>query len=121
LQAANCRAVSDTTAATEKYNRLVTDYPDSPWLTVAQVQSELHKWYEVNRPEEVLESVAKLTAESKVNPFSPGSGQKATPPQNKGTSDDSTAWPSEADEAAEEKVVSPQYQPETESRNESVN
>ena len=58
FQMANCRRPADADAARKLYQRLVTEYPDSPWSISAACQERLIEWRQANELGPLLERAA---------------------------------------------------------------
>ena len=61
FQMANCRRNSDPAAALKFYQRLIVEYPDSPWQSIAVTGNNLMKWREINKPDAALQRVSQPT------------------------------------------------------------
>ena len=57
FQIGNCLVDIDATKAEELYKKLLADFPDSPWVLLAEGKVELIEWYRLNKPQTVLESL----------------------------------------------------------------
>lgn len=57
LQLAHCTARKDLPLARELYERVVAEYPDSPWSAPAEAHSALLAWRLENKPVELLREV----------------------------------------------------------------
>ncbi len=54
FQIANCRREKEPAKASEIYQKLLTDYPDSPWNAVAKAQDALITWRQGQEIEQLL-------------------------------------------------------------------
>ena len=54
FQIANCWRKKEPTKASEIYQKLLTDYPDSPWSAVAKAQDALTTWRQGQEIEQLL-------------------------------------------------------------------
>ncbi len=54
FQMANCLRHTNPTRATELYNKLVAQYPNSPWGDLAKAQRKLIEWYQQDKPETLI-------------------------------------------------------------------
>jgi len=61
FQMANCKRISDPPAANSLYKRVVSEYPDSRWSGIIQIQSEIIEWKNRTRPEQALEKAKFMT------------------------------------------------------------
>lgn len=54
LQIGNCLRETNPTKARDMYTKLVSEYPDSPWVELAKAHSQLISWYEQEQPRQWL-------------------------------------------------------------------
>jgi len=54
FQSGNCLRNGDRPAAAKMYALLITQYPDSPWVQMAQAQSQLIGWYLQDEPHKLI-------------------------------------------------------------------
>ncbi len=62
FQIANCRREKEPAKASEIYQQLLAQYPDSPWSAVAKAQDLLIKWRQAHDIEQLLGEPARGTA-----------------------------------------------------------
>ena len=62
FQIANCRRQKEPAKASEIYQKLLTDYPDSPWSAVAKAQDALITWRQGQEIEELFAEQSKKPA-----------------------------------------------------------
>lgn len=72
FQLGNCKRKDDPEMAMGFYRRLLTEYPDSQWGGVAEIQDQLIEWRRINNP-------AKLIKELKADADMRGNSNKAHP------------------------------------------
>ena len=78
LQIGNCLADIDPEQATKAYERLVADFPDSPWSGLAKVRSESIAWHKLNDPRAVLRFL-ETVLKSGAKPESPSVAKQGSP------------------------------------------
>ena len=54
FQIGNCLRNTDPPAAMQMYRRLITEYPDSPWVNLAKAKSKLIDWYLKDKPDALI-------------------------------------------------------------------
>jgi len=54
FQSGNCLRNSDRPAAAKMYALLLTEYPNSPWAPMAQIQAQLIDWYLRDEPHKLI-------------------------------------------------------------------
>ncbi len=54
FQIGNCLRNIDKPVATKMYGQLISEYPNSPWMELAQVQIGLIEWYRKEEPQELI-------------------------------------------------------------------
>ncbi len=55
FQTGNCLREDDPATAIQMYERLIAEYPDSPWAALAKAKSELVDWYLKDAPEALID------------------------------------------------------------------
>ncbi|MHC4122684.1 MAG: tetratricopeptide repeat protein [Planctomycetota bacterium] len=54
FQIGNCLRNTDRPTATERYKKLINEYPDSPWADLAKARIKLLDWYQQDKPRELV-------------------------------------------------------------------
>ncbi len=55
FQTGNCLREDDPATAIQMYEQLIAQYPDSPWVSLARVKSELVGWYLKDTPDKLID------------------------------------------------------------------
>ncbi len=55
FQTGNCLREDDPATAIQMYEQLIDQYPDSPWVSLARVKSELVGWYLKDTPDKLID------------------------------------------------------------------
>jgi hypothetical protein len=63
FQSANCLRQKNPSAALEKFQKLLTEYPDSLWAPLAQAQAQVVEWRQTNNVTALFEQIEKETQE----------------------------------------------------------
>lgn len=61
FQSANCLRQKDPSAALKKFQKIVTEYPDSLWAPLAQAQAQVVEWRQTSNVTVLLEEIEKET------------------------------------------------------------
>jgi tetratricopeptide (TPR) repeat protein len=67
FQIGNCLRNDDLPEAVKMYRQLLTEYPNSPWADMAQVQSMLIDWYLKEEPVKLIAEVKNTTSKQENN------------------------------------------------------
>lgn len=59
FQKANCLRNDDMSAASKLYGQLITEYPNSLWAQLAQIQNQIILWYQKDEPQKLIDEVQK--------------------------------------------------------------
>jgi tetratricopeptide (TPR) repeat protein len=59
FQKANCLRNDDRNAASKLYGQLITEYPNSLWAQLAQIQNQIILWYQKDEPQKLIDEVQK--------------------------------------------------------------
>jgi TolA-binding protein len=54
FQIGNCLRNTDRQAAMQIYSQLIAEYPDSPWVDLANAKSKLIDWYLKDKPDALI-------------------------------------------------------------------
>lgn len=54
FQLGNCLRETDMIRAQDMYKKLITEYPDSPWVELAKAHDRLITWYESAKPRQLM-------------------------------------------------------------------
>jgi tetratricopeptide (TPR) repeat protein len=58
-QKANCLRNDDQSTAAKLYGQLITEYPNSLWAQLAQIQNQIILWYQKDEPQKLIDEVQK--------------------------------------------------------------
>jgi hypothetical protein len=122
-QTANCRRAAKPQEAETLYLRVVSEHGKSPWAQLAAIEQKLLEWQRVNRPLELLDSLAAVgrggaqgpttqpTTRATSRPTTRPTSQPATMPNGAKTQATSQPWTSNGTVTVRTRTFSPRPTP----------